>query len=529
MKTDYRKPCEEIPGECVAIFRTYINASPIGIFVISNSGRYVDLNPAGVALLGYSREEIQEIDMPQIVADESMEAAEKHFASVQAEGLADGEFILKRKDGSRFWARVTASRLTETQFIAFKQDISRQKGYEQELARAKEQSDAANQAKSLFLAKMSHEIRTPITAVVGMTELLRFSQLTDEQREYVDNIDVSTDNLLAIISDILDLSKIEAGKVELDVSEFSLTGCLNELINLKMNKIRKKGLDISFNLSAGLPGRVCGDQLKFKQILLNLIGNAIKFTEKGMISIEVSVRHPDNGVALTCVTVGDTGIGISPETLPQLFKPFSRADHSGNSETSGTGLGLAICWQLAELMGGKIRAESEIGRGSWFHLEIPFTLPLQSHENIKTTDISKSVLDAERALTILVAEDNRENMEALTLLLEKLGQRVVRAENGKIAVELWKNGGIDLILMDIQMPEMNGIEAFHAIRAEEGERRTPVIAVTANALKSSREMLFLEGFDGYIVKPYRVEQIISVFKNIVSTHSDLSEASHTPC
>ena len=228
-------PSGILSSECERKFQSYISASPVGIFVLSAEGRYLDVNPAGVAMLGYTKDELASIGMPFLVTSESMEAAKRHFEAVRSSGLADGEFLLRKKDGSCFWARVTASRISEKEFIAFKQDVSDRKRYEQELARAREdanQANRANRAKSLFLANMSHEIRTPLNAIVAMANVLSFTELSEEQTEYLCNIELSVDCLLGIISDVLDISRIEAGKVEMDFSDFSIRRCIEEIVRL---------------------------------------------------------------------------------------------------------------------------------------------------------------------------------------------------------------------------------------------------------------------------------------------------------
>lgn len=441
-----------------------------------------------------------------------MPDAIRHFEAVRENGFADGEFILKRKDGSRFWARVTASRLSDTEFIAFKQDISSQKAYERDLDRARELANEANQAKSMFLANMSHEIRTPLNAIVAMSQVLRFTQLSDEQLEYLENIDLSVDSLLGLISDVLDISRIEAGKVDFEPSDFSPSRCLEEILRINRAKIEKKGLKVGMEIPEELPDMLRGDQLKFKQILLNLLSNAIKFTDSGLISIAASILQEQSECVLLKVAVRDTGIGISDEILPLLFEPFAQGGPSINlKKTGGTGLGLAICRQLATFMGGKIWAESVVGQGSCFYLELPFQIPDKGHRQTDSCPVSgRAESAAARQLTVLVAEDNVANMLATRRLLEKLGHRTVSAHNGREALEICLNGGVDLVLMDVQMPEMNGIDAITAIREAESVsgRHTPVLAATAAAMNSSRDELLSAGFDGCLFKPFKSRQLL---------------------
>jgi signal transduction histidine kinase/ligand-binding sensor domain-containing protein/CheY-like chemotaxis protein len=373
----------------------------------------------------------------------------------------------------------------------------------QERRKAEEAARIASTCKSQFLAHMSHEIRTPMNGIIGMTDLALDAQTPEECRDYLSTVKMSAQSLLAIINDILDFSKVEAGKMVLDVGPLELSETLAEAMKTMTVSAQKKGLSLTWAVGAGVPSRVLGDSLRLRQIVINLTSNAIKFTQQGSVHLAVGVDPSRDEREVTLhFQVRDTGIGISADEQSRLFQPFEQADRSTTRKYGGTGLGLAISAHLVELMGGRIWIESTPGKGSVFH----FTARCQVSEPIPTSELPAAPANREHddcPKRILIAEDNVVNQKIAILVVEKMGHRVTIASNGSEAVQKWRTGSYDLILMDLQMPELDGLEATRLIRAEEAATgsHTPIVAMTAHAMDSDREQCLAAGMDDYISKP----------------------------
>ncbi len=494
--------------------RSLIESNIDGIMTTDPSGIITDVNRQMEALTGCTRDEL--IGAPFKGCFTDPERAEAAIRLVLSEKkVTDYELTARARDGKETVVSYNATtfydrnRTLQGVFAAARDDTEG-KRVEEELKRAKANAESASRTKSEFLASMSHEIRTPMNAIIGIADLLAKTTLTPEQDKYVQIFRRAGDNLLNLINDILDLSKVEASQLELERTGFSLRDLLEKVIEMVALRARGKGLILLSDVAPDVPTELVGDPTRLRQVLLNLIGNAIKFTEVGQVSLLVTLDgEPGLPFALR-FTITDTGIGIPIDKLGRVFERFTQADSSTTRRFGGSGLGLTISKRLVELMGGHISVESSVGKGSVFSFIVPFEVWAEANPRA----VAPIGLDPElplRALKILLVEDSPDNCTITIAYMQDTPYRVEIAENGAIACDMFAVGGYDLVLMDRQMPVMDGLAATRAIRAwEQAHHRpaTPIIALTAAALKGDREKCLAAGCTDFLTKPIKQEALL---------------------
>ena len=510
--------------------RSLIESNIDALMTTDPCGIITDVNKQMEALTGCTREELIGAPFKDYFTDP--ERAEAGIKRVLGEKkVTDYELTVCARDGKKTVVSYNAttfydrSRLLQGVFAAAR-DVTERKRVEAELQQAKAAAESASRAKSEFLASMSHEIRTPMNAIMGIADLLAKTKLSPEQDKYVQIFRRAGDNLLNLINDILDLSKVEASQIELERTGFSLNDHLEKVTEMVAARAQEKGLVLVCEIAPNVPTELVGDPTRLRQVLLNLLGNAVKFTESGEVSLRVT-RDADSAVPTALrFDVSDTGIGIPGEKLGQIFERFTQADSSTTRRFGGSGLGLTISKRLVELMGGRIWVESEIGKGSTFAFAVPLEVRAAAHR-------SATVLEGAGpepplpALRILLVEDSSDNRTITVAYLQDTPYRIEIAENGAVAYEKFTAGHYDLVLMDRQIPVMDGLTATRAIRAwEQANQRppTPIIALTASALKGDREKCLAAGCTAFLTKPIKQDVLLQAIKeNSIAVHQSFNE------
>lgn len=504
-------------------YRTVVNKLQEGIFMIQDK-RMIYVNKAFTDIFGYKIEELLSMEMTNLIAPEYRrtvsENYDKRMKGEEIPAQYEIEILTKNKERRYVILNTGVAHYRgKPTSVGSVLDISSIKKIENDLRKAKEDAEKATQMKSMFLASLSHEIRTPLSSIIGIAGVLEETKLTEEQKEYLNVINISGNNLMSLINNILDFSKIESGKLELGKIEFSIHEVVEEVCSVLNLQAEESEVDLSSDIAEKVPKRVVGDPMRLKQILINLVNNAIKFTKQGSVNIKVQKFDEDENTYRVKFNVIDTGIGVAVEQRNKLFNAFSQADVSIARNYGGTGLGLAISKHFVMMMNGEIGVESKSGKGSNFWFTIVFDKPEKQKQ--ETSEEKQNLIKGKDdksmgKMNVLLVEDNLLNQKFAEAILTKQEHKVDIAENGKIGVELFENNKYDLVLMDIQMPVMDGIEATKRIRSIEKKNKTgpvKILAVTAYAMEGDEEKFYEAGIDDILRKPYKAHQLIERIRN----------------
>ncbi|MFT0850219.1 MHYT domain-containing protein [Achromobacter sp. F4_2707] len=497
--------------------RATLDTAVDGIITIDSSGLIQDFNRSAERLFGWTADEVIGKNIKMLMPEPYQSAHDGYLNNYKVSGkpkiIGIGrEVVGLRKDGSHMPMRLAVGRVDlpgELRFVGFVSDISDRHALEVSLRETAKRAEQAAEAKSTFLANMSHEIRTPMNSIIGFTELLLQTDLTSTQRSHLNTVRQASKSLLRLINDILDTTKMEKGQLALEYTDFSMKALAMQIESSLRLAAQQKKLAFNIHYPDDMPDYFRGDSLRVLQILTNLVGNAVKFTESG--SVDVVFAYDQEGVVH--IQVKDTGIGMTPQQSEAIFQPFAQADASISRRFGGTGLGTTIARQLAEQMGGGIDVESVLGYGSTFHLRLPLKpgrLPEKNAANVQRRALPP--------LKILIADDVPQNLELLTLVLEQDGHAVETAQDGNEAVALFGASRFDVVLMDVHMPGLDGLQAARLIRQferKEGRAPTPIIALTASVMDEDREAAQLAGMDGFSTKPLDAVQLFREIERVL--------------
>jgi two-component system, sensor histidine kinase len=502
----------------------FVERLPIGAVHVQD-GRLI-MNAAAERLIGYPRERIVTLeDWFATLYGEAAAELQAKYEALRAERFTRTTHgKIRRGDGVERLLEFRACTDTGGETWIF-DDITERAAFDQGLIEAKQAAEAANRAKSEFLANMSHELRTPLNGVLTMAQLMARGELEASQREKLDIIRASGQELLHVINDILDFSKIEAGKLDLESIDFDPTKVLEAMLAGFAAVAERQQIELHLEVAANARGLRTGDPTRLRQIVNNYVSNALKFTAEGSVRIRIAGDGAEGREGLI-IAVRDTGVGVPASKMPLLFQKFSQVDASTTRQFGGTGLGLAICRELAALMGGRVWADSEVGVGSTFYcaLGLPYAgeaVQAETRDDVFDDFAAMDETGADPAppLRILAAEDNRTNQVVLSTIMEVFGFELTLVENGREAVEAWSAGGFDLVLMDVQMPEMDGVTATRLIRKAELRSnlpRTPIIALSANAFSHQINEYAAAGMDAHVAKPIELATLQAVIEQVLS-------------
>ncbi len=507
-----------------------VESAPYAIVIADGEGRIVLANAETEKLFGYQREELigqsVELLVPEQLRGRHSEYRQDYMTDPRMRPMGTGrDLYARRKDGTQVPVEIGLSPVKTkegTLIFASMADITKRKLAEEALRQAKADAEKANEAKGRFLAYVSHDLRTPMNSILGMVDLALERTTEPTARSFLQTAKESADLLLALLNDLLDTARIEAGKLELETTPFSLRRVLDQTTRVLSMRASQKGISFSCCIPPEVPDSLVGDQVRLRQILLNLVGNAIKFTEQGEVAVSVRIKSQSEGEASLEFAVLDTGVGIPHSDVERIFQRFAQANSPAPRRSVGTGLGLYICSNLATMMGGRIWVESEPAKGSTFYFTVQLPLARElSAEPEPPADVSAKAISV---LRILLADDNPANRRLAAYVLQERGHAVEVAESGREAFRMAQENDYDAILMDVEMPDMNGLEATVAIRADErGRRRVPIIAMTAYAMMRDREQCLEAGMDGYLSKPIDRCEMIALVETLAASKATRAE------